>query len=53
MTTSPIPQCRAVDRAVLVIAMALTTARVWRTHRAVKWGHGKGWERRLGRGMER
>jgi len=53
MTTGQIPERRAVEGAILVIAMTITTARVKRTRRAVRKGPGKGREQRMGRGNER
>jgi hypothetical protein len=51
--TGRIPECVAVDGAVLAMTMIMTTATVRRTHRAVRKGPGKGREHRMGRGKER
>ena len=53
MTTGLIPVRRAVEEAVLVMAMTVTTTRVRRTHRAVRKGPGMGREERMGRGTGR
>jgi len=50
MTTGRIPVRRAVEGAVLAMAMTMTTARGRRTRRAVRKGPGKGREQRMGRG---
>jgi hypothetical protein len=50
MGTGRIPECRAVDGAVLAMAMTMTMARVRRTCREVRKGPGKGREPRTGRG---
>jgi len=53
MTTGRIPVRRAVEGAVLAMAMTMTTARVRRTCRAVRKGPGKGREQRMGSGKGR
>jgi hypothetical protein len=53
MTTGCIPQRRAVEGAILAMAMAMTTARVRRTRRVVRKGLGKGRVKRMGRGKRR
>jgi len=53
MTTGRIPERRAVEGAILAMAMTMTTARVRRTHRAVRKGPGKGRVQRMGRGKGR
>ena len=53
MRTRRIPERRAVEEAVLAMALTMTTARVRRTRRAVRKGPGKGREQRTGRGKGR
>ena len=53
MRTARIPERRALDGAVLVMAMTMTTTRVRRACRAVRNGLGKGREQRMGRGKGR
>jgi len=53
MKSGQIPECRAVYRAVLAMAMTMTMARVKRTRRAVRNGPGKGMEQRMGTGKGR
>ena len=53
MRTGGISERRAVEGAVLTMAMTMTTARVRRTRRAVRKGPGKGREQRMGRGKGR
>jgi len=53
MTTRRIPERPAVEGAVVVMAMVMTTARVRRTRRAVRNGPGKGMEQTTGRGKGR
>jgi hypothetical protein len=53
MTTERIPVCRAVDDAILAMAMTMTTARVRRTHWAVSQGPEKAREQWMGRGKGR
>jgi hypothetical protein len=49
MTTWRNPERHAVDRAILVMAMTMVTARVRRTCTALRTGPGKGREQRRGR----
>jgi len=51
--TAQIPEPRAVDEAMLAVAMTMTTARARRTHRAVRKGPEKRREQRMGRGNGR
>jgi len=53
MRTGQIMELRAVEYAVLAIAMNTTMARVRRTCRVVRKGLGKGREQRIGRGNRR
>jgi hypothetical protein len=53
MRTGWILERRAVDGAVLVLPMKMTTVRERRTCRAVRKGPGKGSEQRMGRGKGR
>ena len=53
MTTGQILVRRAVERAVMAMAITMTTARVRRTRRAVRKRLGKGREQRMGRGKGR
>jgi len=53
MTTGRIPERRAVEGAVVAMAMTMTTATVRRTRRAVRKGLGKGRVQRMGRGKGR
>jgi hypothetical protein len=52
MTTGRILKGRAVDGGVLAMAMTMTTARVRRTHRAVRMELGKGRVQTMARGKE-
>jgi len=53
MRTGRIPERRALEGAVLAMAMTMMMARVRRTPRAVRKGLGKGREHRMGRGKGR
>jgi len=53
LTTGQIPERRAVEGAVLTMAMTMMTARVRRTRREVRKGPGKGRVHRMGRGKGR
>ena len=53
MRTGQMPGHRAVEGAILAMAMTRTTVRVRRTLRAVRKGPGKGWDQRMGRGNRR
>ena len=53
MRTGRIPVRRAVEGAVVVMAMTLSMARAWRTRRVVRMGPGKGREQMTGRGKGR
>ena len=53
MTTGRIVVRQAVERAVMAMAMIMTTARVRRTCRGLRKGPGKGREQRTGRGKGR
>jgi acetamidase/formamidase len=47
MRTGPIPECRVVEGDVLVVVMAIITARVKWTHTVVRKDWGKGRERKM------
>jgi hypothetical protein len=50
MRTGRIPERRAVEGAILAMAMTMKMARLRRTRRAVRKGPGKGRDQRTGRG---
>jgi len=53
MKTGRIPERRAVEGAILAMAMTMRTVRVRTTGRAVRKGPGMGWEPKMGRGKGR
>jgi len=53
MRTGQIPERRAVNGGVLAMTMTIMTARMWRTHWAVRKEPGKEREQRMGRGKGR
>jgi hypothetical protein len=50
MTTGRIPERQVVEGAILAMAMTMTMARVWSTHRVVRKGSGNGGEQWTGKG---